>query len=342
MIDDPMKIKKIKNKRIWEKFVLNTSQGNFLQSWNWGEFNQNLNNKIFRLGFFQNNKLVGVCLLIKKEAKRGSYLECPAGPLIDWSQPILFQKFVDQLKTIGKIEKCHFVRVRPQILNSLINKTLFKNNGFISAPMHLHAETTWQINIDKTEERLLKEMRKNTRYLVKKAIKLNIQVKTSVDLKDIALLYNLQIETANRHHFVPFSFQYFLEEFKSFVKNKQAVLFKSIWKNEVTAIALVIFYGEEAIYHYAASSSKFSKIPISYALQWAIIKEAKKRNIKIYNLWGIAPTDNSKHRFRGVTIFKKGFGGVRVDYLHAQDLVLKKTYWLNYIFEKIRKFHRHL
>jgi len=337
-----IKVKEIQNKDQWEKFVLNYPKANFLQSWNWGLFNENLGAKIFRLGFFKQKKLLGVCLLIKKQAKRGAYLECPAGPLIKWEELSFFQKFIKEIKAISQREKCHFVRVRPQVLDSLVNRSLFKKHGFISAPMHLHAETTWQINVLKNEAQLLKEMRKNTRYLIKKSMKMNIKIKISKDWQDIKVLYRLQKETAKRHHFSPFSYFYFLEEFKAFVKDGQALLFKAIWQNKVLAIALVIFYNQEAIYHYSASTSTFPKIPVAYALQWAIIKKAKEKGVKVYNLWGIAPTENKHHRFRGVTIFKKGFGGKRVDYLHANDLAITSYYWLIYIFEKIRKMHRHL
>ena len=88
-----IKCKTINQKKIWEKFVLQRPEGNFLQSWNWGVMNKNLGFKIFRLGFFDQDKLLGVSLLIKKRARRATFLECPAGPLIDWHHPELFPVF---------------------------------------------------------------------------------------------------------------------------------------------------------------------------------------------------------------------------------------------------------
>lgn len=337
-----IEVKEIKNKETWENFILTNPGQNFLQSWNWGEFNKNLNHKIFRLGFFNQGDLQGACLLIKKQAKRGTHLECPAGPLIDWNRPLFFKEFVNQLRKIGQEEKCLYARVRPQILDNFTNQTLFKNQGFISAPMHLHAENTWQLDVSKSEEQLLREMRKTTRYLVKKAIKQGVRVEQSTEEKDVDFLYQLQMEAVARHHFVPFPKKYFLAEFKAFIADDQIRIFKAIWKNKVLAIAFIIFYGQGAVYHYSGSSSRFPKIPASYALQWEVIKEAKKRNCRVYNFWGIAPTDNPRHRFAGVTLFKKGFGGYRVDYLHAQDLALNGTYWLIHLFERIRKIYRRL
>jgi len=107
-------------------------------------------------------------------------------------------------------------------------------------------------------------------------------------------------------------------------------------------MAIIIFYGDTAYYHFSASVSGHNELPFSYFLQWEIIKEAKKRGIKHYNFWGIAPNSNPKHRFAGVTLFKTGFGGERVDWLHAHDLPVSPLYYLTYTFETCRRVLRRL
>ena len=133
-----------------------------------------------------------------------------------------------------------------------------------------------------------------------------------------------------------------MKQFEAFSSDNQVQLFKAVLNNQVLAIAFIIFYGQEAVYHYAGSADEVRHIPASYALQWEIIKQAKKRGFLNYNFWGIAPTDNPRHRFAGVTLFKTGFGGSRVDYLPAHDLIIKSQYWLTYLFETIRRHIRHL
>src|SRR3989339_372699 len=41
-----MQIKEINNKEEWEEFLHNCAEKTFLQSWNWGEFNLAMKNKI--------------------------------------------------------------------------------------------------------------------------------------------------------------------------------------------------------------------------------------------------------------------------------------------------------
>ena len=60
--------------------------------------------------------------------------------------------------------------------------------------MHLHAQLTSQIDITKSEEELIANMRKNTRHEIRKAEKEKINVTTSADPKDMRKFYNLQVE----------------------------------------------------------------------------------------------------------------------------------------------------
>ena len=109
------------------------------------------------------------------------------------------------------------------------------------------------------------------------------------------------------------------------------------------AQAFIIFYGNEAAYHYGVSTQEGREYPGAYLIQWEAVKEAKKRGLKIYNFWGVAPADNPAHRFYRISIFKRGFSGIDVQYLHAQDLIINRPkYLLNYAVETFRKKVRSL
>ncbi len=331
-------IKQIENKDSWENFIADQAEANFLHSWYWAEFHKNLDHYVDRTGFYNGEKLVGVMLSIVEDAKRGRYLTIPGGPIINWRNTAVIKTFVEKVKEIAKKQQCVFVRVRPQLIADEFSKSLFKNSGFVDAPIHLHAELTSQLDITKTEEELLVGMRKTTRYELKKAGLLNIEIKTSKNPDEIKKFYDLQLETAHRQKFVPFSYEFLYEQFKIFAQNELALLFSAFHKKTLLAQAMVVFYRQEAVYHYGASTQEGRKYPGSYLIQWEAIKEAKKRGMKRYNFWGVAPEENKNHRFYGVSIFKRGFGGEDVDYLHAQDLVINKPrYLVNWIVEEIRK-----
>ncbi len=334
--------KVITDKNIWEGFVLSKKPKSFLQSWNWGEVNDKMGAKIFRLGLYSGKKLSGVCLLILEKAKRGRHLIVPGGPVLDWGDSELVNFFVNQIKTIAHDENAWFVRIRPEILDTPENRSRFKKLGFLPAPMHLHAENTWILDISKPEAELLSGMRKTTRYLVKRGDTYGLACEESEDLSYAKILFRLQKETMERHGFVGFPERLFRTEVETFSNDNQGKVFVCKKGGKILAAAIIIFYGDSAYYHFSGSVSGYSKIPFSYFLQWQIIKSAKKRGLKFYNFWGIAPVNEPHHRFAGVTVFKTGFGGERIDWLHAHDLPVSKLYWITFAFETLRKIFRRL
>lgn len=326
-------IEEIIDKNIWEKFVLSYDGANFLQSWNWGSFHENLGKKIYRIGFFDNNILIGVMLCIKEIAKRATYLTVPGGPLL-----ANFEDFKKVATDIAKKENCSFIRVRPQILETEKNAELFSKLGFKSAPMHLHAELTRQLDLTKSEDSLLAEMRKTTRYEIRKALNLKIKITASKNPEDIDEFYKLQRQTAIRQGFVEFDKRFLKEQFAVFITDDQVILLTAYLGKKKLAQAFIIFYGEEADYHYGASTLDGRKYPGAYLIQWETIRAAKKRGMKRYNLWGVAPKEDTNHRFHGVSVFKRGFGGGDVEYLHARDLIISPlAYKLNWLVEMARK-----
>lgn len=336
-------VQSIVTKPEWERFLAGRNEANFLQSWYFGEFYKNLGRKVERTGFYEDGALRGVMLSVVEKAKRGTYLAVAGGPVIDWPDGDLCDAFVDTVRKLAHKNSCVFVRVRPQLISDDISQALFKKYGFRDAPMHLAAELTSQIDLSQPESAILANMRKTTRYELRRAEKLGLTVRSSRNPDDIRAFYDLQLETAKRQNFIPFSFAFLYEQFKVFAERNMATLYSAYHGRKLLASAFIIFYGHEAVYHYGASTEEGRKLPGAYLLQWEAIREAKRRGMNRYNFWGVTNPQDSGHRFFGVSVFKRGFGGRDVSYLHAQDLVINKPrYMLNLVVESIRKHNRHL
>ncbi len=338
-------LREINNKEIWENFLLECDEKTFLQSWNWGEFNKMIGNKIWRFGIFNGRDLISVVLVIKIIAKRGTFLFVPHGPNVNSKFKIqnskLLEALLEELKKIAKEENVSFIRVAPIWERNEENIRIFKNLGFRDSPIHIHPEVTWELDINLAEEELLMGFRKTTRYLIRQAQKnRGIEIYQSQNLKDIEIFNKLYQEVAARHHFAPFSLNYLRNEFSAFQTDNQISLFFGKYNNEIISSGIFIFWQNIGFYHHGASLLKYPKIPVSYLLQWEAIKEAKRRGCQKFNFWGIAPEEKLNHPWRGLTLFKKGFGGYKKEYLKTQDFPLSKKYWLTFIFEKLRKTKR--
>ncbi len=338
-----MIIDEITDKTQWENFVNAQKANTFLQSWNWGEFNKKTGEKIFRLGIFDGNELVGMALVIKVNARRGRFLFCPHCLTASRKSKVESRKsleiFFDYLKDLAIKEKADFVRISPLVENTLENLKIFQDYGFRNAPIHMmHPELSWLLDISQTEEEIMKRMRKTTRNLVRRSEKESVEIIEIKNIEGIEDFYKLLLQTVGRHGFVPFSKDYLKNEFNAFASDDQISVFTAKYNGDILSSAVIVFYNDSAFYHHGASQT--SKIPASYLLMWRIIQESKKRGCKTFNFWGIAPEDQPKHPWAGLTLFKTGFGGFKEGYLHCQDLPVTSKYWFNWMVETARRWKR--
>lgn len=329
-------LKIIENKKIWEDFLLKQSYQPFFQSWNWGEIQEKLGHKITKIGIYKDNKLIGICLVIEIKAKRGNYLHLRHGPLLANFRRNL-TGFLRELKELAG-ENIDFIRMSAP-LDETFDSRFLKKLGFRPSPIHnMDAENAWVLDLGKSEDELLRQMRKTTRYLIKKGEKSGLEVIRGNDKKDIKEFLKLYKKTATKHGFVPH--RGIEEEFSVFRKDNQVELFLVKFKKRVISGAIVIYYGNQAIYHHGATDPKFEHLSPSYLVQWEAIKEAKRRNKKVYNFWGVVPPDKPNHPWQGLTLFKMGFGGRRINFIHSQDLPLKSSYWRTFLIESIIRMQK--
>ena len=186
-------------------------------------------------------------------------------------------------------------------------------------------------------------MRQRLRRALRKAAKNNITVEKSTNPADIHTFYQIQLQTAKHHDFFAFSEDFLTKQFEAFAPNGEAVLYTAKYNGEILAQNFMIFYGNEASYHYGVSSELGTKLSGAPLLHMEAMKDARERGIKRYNFWGIVDEEDTKHRFYGVSTFKRGFGVTELKYLPAHDLILDKIkYQKTKIIETARRKIRHV
>src|SRR3989344_7366159 len=230
--------------------------GSFLQSKAWEETNQGLGHQTFR---------VGDVLCIKIVARRGTFLLVPHTRTIN-----------RDIIELGRNEQCDFIRVCPLLVDTEANRKIFADLGFRRAPIHVHPEFAWILEL-KDDETLFAGMRKTTRYSIRKAEKNGIKTEISTRLEDIERFWKLYELTAERQEFTPFSKKYIEEEFRAFGDNV-------FWVFSEYAAAMIVLNDSEGFYHHGASTHHPTA---SYAVQWEAIKELRRRGRKWYNFWGV-------------------------------------------------------
>lgn len=325
----------------WSEVLKKFPEANFLQSPNYGKMHELIGDKVIIESYGKDGK-EGHALMIVKNARRGRYLEIPCGPLIDWQNKRLVDEVLGKIQQVAKKENCVFIRIRPQLLASKQNVSLLEKNGLKKSPMHLAAEHTVMIDLTKSEEELLAGMRRQTRYDVKRAVKLGITVDKTNAEKVFKEFHKIQEETAKRQNFIPPDLKTLLAEREAFLDNAEIYIAKTP-EGKPIAYGLIIKDGLEGDYYEAASTILNRKLPGAHALLWQAIKDLKAEGYQRFNLWGIAPAGQPNHRYAGVTTFKTGFGGEIIEYVPAHDLIINKVKYLkNLMVETMRKKKRHL
>jgi lipid II:glycine glycyltransferase (peptidoglycan interpeptide bridge formation enzyme) len=356
-----MDIKEIVDKSVWDAFFIKVNSPSFHQSWEWGEFQKQLQYDILRLGIYDKQKLTAIALVIKIHSKRGNFLFIPHGPLFnipahklavtvenDQEQQITdtLAILTGYLKEIALKEGFWFIRISPILTDNEAHIKLFRQSNYRTAPIYIHAETMWAVDISQSEEDILKGMRKNTRNLVRRGIKDGIQIEKYTSQTALNDFWKLYEQTFTREHFTPFPKSYIEAEFNAFNKEKLATIilgrmpskFDQEGPSKYLAGSIVLFTNSSGFYHQGASTH--SDYPVTYQLQWQTILEAKKRGCTYYSFYGIYKPGRTPRSWQGLSLFKRGFGGFQVDYMQTQDYIISPKYILSYLIDKYLAWRR--
>lgn len=326
-----MEVREIKNKELLNKFIVLVDPGNFLQSWEWGEFQEFLGNKIWRLGIFEKDELLGSVLLIKKILPFGfSYFY--SSRVILKSEGV-FNVLLDNIKKMASAGKAIFWRFDwvekelPKYLAGEVKKARYD----------VQPKCTLILDLEKSEDDILVQMKPKTRYNIRLAMKKGVKIVISEERKDLEEFLHLNRITAERDGFRSHNDEYYRKFFDFWVKKGKLKIFLAKINNEILAANLVLFFGRRVTYLHGASSNQQRNLMAPYLLQWRQILEAKKMGYKEYDFWGIASTDLKDGKgkdWAGITRFKQGFGGKEVNYAGTYDLVLNRFWYGVYSFVK--------
>ncbi len=336
------KLKIITSKETWNTFVFENEFDfySFLCSWEWWILQEKTWNEVLKYWIYKENKLIWLLPLIVKKAKRWTYLFAAHTPLIVNSEDFfkVLDEILPELKIIWKNNKANFIRFNSPVKNLLVNKNKFSELWFINAPMHEHAEDTHLLDLTKTEEELLQNIKKKDRYYINRALKEWVEIVKGNTDEQKKILIDMHIEHSKKVWYHPFSEQFINYLYEVFSENITTISARYEWK--VESILMTIRFWKICVYYIATSDVKHPKFSPNYLCQWEAIKQAKADWCEIYNFWWVSPDDNPNHPIAWVTKFKRKFAWYDYSLLHAQDLVLSPKYWFNWIIETIRRKKR--
>lgn len=304
-----------------ENNFIEKDNSSFLQAEEWAEFQEHWGRKVWRI-VLETGGSESLCFRYELPLNK-NYLYCPRltfGSKQEWQQAL------EKIKIIAGQEKSVFLKIDPELIAEQIKEFSLEELGFIKSFKQIQPKSTLILDITKSEEELLKQMKPKTRYNIKLAQRKDLRIITGESLDDkekyFDRFWRLMRETARRNGFHLHSRNYYQRQLSlPFIK-----LFLIEYRREIMAGATTVFFGRRATYLHGASSDNYKNLMAPYLLHWEIIKRVKQEGFKEYDFWGISGGDDSQN-WIGITKFKKGFGGKEVRYIGAYDWVFSKPWY---------------
>jgi len=315
-----------------------------LQSFDWGEFRKLTGVKVVRKGVFEGKKLLKpIQVTVHPLPKLGwnvGYF--PKGPMPDEVQ-------LKVLREIGREHKCLLIKIEPNIGSVIkerqpkmqawkaIDEFLLERGCKRGRP--LFTKYTFQLNLTKSEENLLKKMHHKTRYNIRLAERKGVRV--VVDNSKVSFDWFLKLlfeQTVPRQGFYAHTPDYFKDLWLVLRPAGMAHLLRADYKNKVLAVFMCLVFNKKIYYPYGASTREYKELMTPNLLMWELIKFGKKQDCKVLDMWGaLGPKPNKKDPWYGFHRFKEGYGGNLVEFLGTYDLVLEpKLYPLYRITDAMR------
>lgn len=325
-------MKLVVDKKNYDDF-LNTSfvSGSFLQSSIWHDFLSRQGKRYWQTAVFEDDKLVGVCLLYEKKLPFDrTYLYSPKGPII--SHNLDREKRRDALKFI--LSEAREITIKTKKQEEIFFKLEPAHSELVLPELKkcpdVQPRDTWVLDIDEDEKKLLANMHAKTRYNIALARKKGVEISFSKNENDIEDFLRLTKKTADRNEIKVHDDNYYKLLFRVLLDHEVGYLALAKVNGQIVAANLLISFGRAMTYLHGASDYAFRNYMAPHFLQWESIKLAKEKGLKIYDFWGIAPDDNSKPKWAGITRFKKGFGGYSIKSPGAYNLIYNNTWYSIY------------
>lgn len=321
-----MEVINIDNQKQLDDFVGAQTHSQFMQSWEWGVFQQKVSGVVWRIGVVDNGKVIASAKIIKKSLPIGkSYFYCGRGPVFAngvWHQDAADLLF-NRIKQLAKDEAVMFLRFDPLFDPSLLSELAIKT-------LDVQPSKTLVLSLKLTEAELLKAMHQKTRYNIKLAEKKGVKVVEAGQAR-FEEFWRLLDQTSDRDKFRPHGRSYY-EAMLELPNNFLKLMFAE-YKGKPIAAALISLLGDTVTYLHGGSANDDRHLMAPYALQWQAIKLSQQAGYKYYDFHGI-----DEEKWPGVTRFKKGFGGEEVNYPGTFDLIYDSG-WYN-VYKMVRQVRR--
>lgn len=317
-----------------EKDQYNAAVRHPIQTWEWGDFMARQGHKVYRLGIFDNKKIVSGYTLHFHQIPRTNFTigVCQRGPAID-------QDMITNITKIAHDENAVFVKIEPETiaktydnLGKMTEKHLSVNfPKLLVSPKVAFYPHTYIVDLTKTEDELLENLHTKTRYNIKIANRHQVKIVEKTDGQGFETYLRLLMATTKRQGFYLHSEQYHRDLWEILKPTGMVHIMIAYYQDQPLSAFMLFDYKKRLFYPYGASLDEHREVMASTLLMWETIRFGQKLGCKSFDMWGcLGPDAKEGDNGFGFHRFKQGFGGQLVQFVGSYDLVVNDPFYQIY------------
>lgn len=320
-----------KDKDIFDKVATHP-----LQSWAWGEFRKTTGVMVSRIARVIDGKITETYQITwHKIPKVKLYIGyCPKSILPSDEALEAIQNIANKMGAI-------LVKFEPNIC---VSGEATKRIGEIQEKYELKkgkalfTKYSFWLDLNKSEDELLKNMHQKTRYNLRLAEKRGVKIIEDNSENGFLDYWSLMEETTKRQGFYAHTKSYHEKMWNEMKNSGMGHLFKAVYEGKVLTTWILFVLNGVLYYPYGASSNENREVMASNLMMWEAIRFGKKNKCKLMDMWGsMGPEPDEKDPWYGFHRFKQGYGPELVEFVGTYDLVINKGLYKVYgIVDKVR------
>ncbi len=335
----------------WDEILAGLVGPHILQTQEWGQVKQQTGwEALPQVWRDPEGKPEAAALVLQREIRlRGisaglRVLYVPRGPVLQWSDPGLRSRVLDDLQALAKRQKAIFLKVDPAVIlgtgipgspdaieddvGQAVQAELTRRGWRYSNEQIQFRNTVW-VDLRAPEEDLLARMKQKTRYNIRLAERKGVTVRRGTEA-DLPELYRMYAETSVRDGFVIRSQAYYETVWRAFMQPGMAQPLVAEVEGEPVAALIAFTFARTAWYLYGMSRSAHREKMPNHLLQWEAMRYARSAGCDTYDMWGAPDEFGELDSMWGVYRFKEGFGGTLVRTLGAWDYPVRPALYYLY------------
>jgi peptidoglycan pentaglycine glycine transferase (the first glycine) len=224
----------------WNDLIAGLPDPHLLQTWQWSQVKAAYGWQPQPMIWEQGGVVLAAAMLLKRrfplwgDTTRLSLLYLPKGPLMDWQNPGLRGRVLDDLQSIARRQGAIFLKIDPDVIlgwgaprnqdavelpGGEAVRAELGHRGWRFSSDQIQFRNTVLLDLTPSEEELLAHMKQKTRYNIRLAERKGVKVRTGVEA-DLGMLYDMYAETANRDGFVIREERYYRTIWEMFMRSQ--------------------------------------------------------------------------------------------------------------------------